>query len=206
MCFALMKKPFWSCKAKNQVWKEYWAHPSSGLDPSFQTLYLWPPILPPPPLILIVMHPAWVYCYQPRPCWQVTLACPGPWALGLTCVVTSLLGPGMYSELTAALSSATEIWLPLIFIPLLSPVPISNLLRLCTLRALSSFPLVWLLPAFLSVRLFLENPCHVTVILELHFEIVSRGFASRGHGVLRLAVKQTCHIDFLLCQKLKKQE
>lgn len=100
-----------------------------------------------------------------------------------------------------------ELWLLVSVIPL-PLVPVPNPLPHCTLRAPSSLPLVWLLPAFLPVRLFLpENlPLWLSVILEQHFEIVSRGFASRGRGILRLAVKQTCHIDFLLCQKLKKQE
>ena len=61
-------------------------------------------------------------------------------------------------------------------------------------------------PAYLDC-FFLRTPAlWLSVSLEQRLQIVSRGFASRGHGILRLAMKQTCHIDFLLCQKLKKQE
>ena len=37
---------------------------------------------------------------------DVTLTCPALWALGPTCLVTSLLGPGMDGDLIAELSSA----------------------------------------------------------------------------------------------------
>lgn len=95
----------------------------------------------------------------------------------------------------------------MILCPLLALVPIPNM----PLRGNTDLlHLGLVLPAFLPIRWFLpENPLPclwLCVILEQRFEVVSRGFASRGRGMLRLAVKQTCRMDFLLCQRLKKQE
>lgn len=184
-----------------------WIFPSGLLIHVLPFLLLF--LSPQSPLSFLTTTVAWASCYQPSSSWQVWLLpaldfghhklgdfSPGPWnAWWLTCRI--VLGQGssgcwqlslslchLSQFLTDSLSAqkTLELWAP------------SRGSGCCLLSCLLD-------------RFFLRTPAMwLSVIWEQHLEIVSRGLASRGRCVFRLAVKQTCHTDFLLCQKPKEQE
>lgn len=113
---------FWSCKSQDQVWKECWAHTSSepGSFPQDSGLVAShsrsssssSSSLPSPPPPFHHQDSSSLrgllgsFATNPAPPGRLTLTCPDLWVLGLPCLVTSLLGPGMHVELIAELSSA----------------------------------------------------------------------------------------------------
>lgn len=85
------------------MWKESWAPLLQGLDHPLRTP--WSVDSPCPPhreacLGLLLLTQFLLA--------GVTLTCPGPWAVGPTCWLTCVLGPGMHSKWIVELSSAQE--------------------------------------------------------------------------------------------------
>lgn len=128
----------------------------------------------------------------------LTLTRAGLWDLGSTCWLTSVLGPGMHGALIAEWSLAPGTSAAWFSVP---SCHLPQVLARCPSTHWT--PLPWsghcLCPACWTASSWEPLALQLCVLLEQHCEIVSRGLAPRGCGVLRLAVKQTCHIDFLLC-------